>query len=159
MKKIVIFFMVILMLGIFQLAGNSADIQSEKKAIKKAIREFIDGCMNDYKEEAAKKYFHPDYNGLSLENMALKVATTSTFIEYAKRMRTKEPQGNKVKRSARILDVNVVGKIGLARFEVYAGEELRGTDFIVFLKTSGEWQFIRGLSILKKMVKDIDPDQ
>ncbi|MBN1272977.1 MAG: nuclear transport factor 2 family protein [Candidatus Aminicenantes bacterium] len=158
MKKIVIF-MAILMLGIIPLTGNNTDIQSDKIAIKKAIREFIDDCMNNYKEEAAKKHFHPDYRGLSLENNALKIATTSTFIEYAKSMKTKESQDSKIKRSVKILDVDVVEKIGLARFEVYAGEKLHGTDFIVFLKTGGEWQFIRGLSILENKVKDIDPCQ
>lgn len=158
MKKIVILFVAILLLSVSSLIGYSPDKKNEKEAIEKVIWEFMDGCMNKYEEDAVKKFLHPDFNGLSMENNRLNAATISTFIEYARKMKLKEPEGRKVRMSVKILNVDVVGKIGFADFEMYVGEKFLGSDFIVFLKTDGEWKFIRGVSIHHVEEGDIDPE-
>lgn len=147
MKRIVLLVVIILLLTALSLAGHGLNEKSEKKAIEKVILEFMDGCMNNYEEEAVIKCFHPDFNGLSMENDSINVSTRSIFVEYVRKMKTKEPEGRKTKRTARIISINVVRDIGLAEFETYSGDELLGTDFIVLLKSDGVWKFVRSVTL------------
>ena len=74
-----------------------ANNEKEQDAIEKVIRKFMDGCMNNYEVEAVKKYLHPDYSSLSINNNELQIATISTFIDYAEKMKLQEPHPSWVK--------------------------------------------------------------
>ena len=82
MERIVSLVVIILLLTGSLLATYSSDEKNEKKAIENVIWEFMDGCMNNYEEEAAIKCFHPDFNGLDMKNDSINVSTRFTFIEY-----------------------------------------------------------------------------
>lgn len=156
MERIVSFVVIILLLTGSSLAMCSSEEKNEKKAIEIVIWEFMDDCMNNYEEEAAIKCFHPDFNGLSMENDSINISTRSTFIEYIRKMKTKEHEAKRTKRAARILSVSVVRDIGLVEFETYMGDKLLGTDFIVMLKSDGVWKFIRSVTLYHAQEEEIN---
>lgn len=150
--------MLILLLAASSPSGHSAENKNDKESIEKVIREFMDGSMNDYEVASVQKCLHPDFNALSMEKNTLNVATISTYIKYVGDMKKKEPKGRKVRASVKLLDVEMVGEIGFAKFEVYVGDEFHGSDFMVLLKTAGKWKFIRGVSIHHGEEGDMDPE-
>jgi len=136
--------------------GYSAAKVNEDNPIEKTVLEFMERCMNNFEVEAVKKCFHPDFIGLSLENDSINAATRSTFIDYVRKMKNKEHEGRKAKRTAKILSSKTVKEIGFVEFETYRGNELLGTDFIVLLKSEGVWKFVRSITLYHSQEEKID---
>jgi len=158
MKRRTVLLIIIACFAVSFFTVLKAENEKEQEAIENVILEFMDGCMNNYEVEAVKKYLHPDYSSFSINNNELQVATISTFIDYAEKMKRKEPEGRKIKAAVKILNTRITGDIGFAKYEVYIGNELHGTDFVTFLKSDGEWKYMRAVAIHHGEEGNCDPE-
>ena len=138
--------------------GYSTAKDNENNPIEKTVLEFMEKCMNNFEVEAVEKCFHPDFIGLSMENDSINTATRSTFIDFVKRMKNKNNEGERETRKAKILSSKTVKEIGFVEFETYRGDKLMGTDYIVLLKTNGIWKFARSITLYHSQEEKIDPE-
>jgi hypothetical protein len=155
MKRVTIVLLGILIITASHVGyGMYAD--TDKDAIEKTVFEFMDRCMNNFEVEAVNECFHPDFIGLSMEKDEIDAATRSVFADYVKKMKNKAQDESRAKRIAKILSSRTVKDIGFAAFETYGGNERLGTDFMVLLKTDGQWQFIRSATLYHSQEENID---
>ncbi len=157
MKKAMVTMVMITLMVVSMFAAYKTKNENDQETISQLIHEYMDGGWNNYHMETFKKCLHPEFISLSIKNNEIETGTFSAFLEYAKKMRRKEPDGRKIKAKAKINTIKTMGYIGFAKFEVYLGDDLHGTDFMLFLKFEGEWKFVRGVSIHHGEEGNADP--
>ena len=138
--------------------GVPADSKTDKEAIEQVVFGFIEHCMNNFNVEGVETYFHPDFMGLSMENDTIRIATRSTFTDYIVRMKNNKSPDARQRRSAKILMCESIRDIGLVEFEIYRGNEMLGTDYIVLLKSAGVWKFVRSITHYNSQLNCFDPE-
>ncbi len=138
--------------------GVPADAKTDKEAIEQVVFGFIENCMNNFEVEGVETYFHPDFMGLSMENDSVRIATRSTFTDYIIKMKNNKSGNNQARRYVKILSCKAVRDIGLVEFEIYRGNELLGTDYIVLLKSDGVWKFVRSITLYNSQLNYFDPE-
>jgi hypothetical protein len=104
------------------------------------------GSMNRHDGEVFRRYFHRDFESHCVTNKELKTETVSGYLENAEKMKLKEPFGRTVKAEARGKLIKTMGHIGFAEFEIYIGNNLKRSCFMLLLKFDDGWKFMRGIS-------------
>jgi len=126
---------------------NVINVNDEKEAIKKVIQEaWLDGYSNLSNIEAMEKGFHHDYNFLGSRNNMLMKMPFSHFFEGVKIRKIKNPEGSKSKWSGKFVMVETIGKMGLAKVEIFKDAELHGTDYMSLLKFDDGWKLVTSIA-------------
>lgn len=149
MKKncfvLVLVIMVAVSLGAVEGTGSGSDL--EKEAVMKVIREaYVDGLQNLGDIGPIKNGFHPDFAILYIRDNQLKKYPINEWIESYKKRKEKNPDGPKVKATVKFLNVDVMGKAGTAKFELYRDSKLVFTDFLFLLKFDEGWKIVSKIS-------------
>ncbi len=143
MKRITFMIVVIMIFSVALLAVKKANSEREKAAIKKVIQEaYVDGIKNLGNIEKIEKGFHPDFNMLSVQDNKLRKFPINSWIEGVEKAKRENPNGPKIKTSVNFLMVDVVGNVGIAKFETYSGSKLAFTDIMVLLKFEEGWRIV-----------------
>jgi hypothetical protein len=143
MKRITLMIAVITVFSVALFAVKKANNEKEKEAIKKVIQEaYVDGIKNLGNIEKIEKGFHPDFNMLSVQDNKLRKFPISRWIEGVEKAKKENPDGPKVKASVNFLIVDVIGNVGIAKFETYSGSKLAFTDIMILLKFEEGWRIV-----------------
>ena len=146
MKRITVMIVVLVFFSVALFAVKKANNVEEKAAvaaIKKVIQEaYVDGIKNLGDIEKIKKGFHPDFNMLSVQENKLRKFPINSWIEGVEKAKRENPNGPRIKTSVKFLMVDVVGNVGIAKFETYSGTELAFTDIMVLLKFEEGWRIV-----------------
>jgi hypothetical protein len=158
MKKTIVstVFVVVLALSLF--GHDAADDVNDHKAIGKMLN-FMGDSMNRHDGEVFRKYFHRDFKSLSVQNNELKTETVSQYLENAEKMKLKESRGRTVKVVVKSRGIKIMGHIGFAQFEVYIGNDLQTSVFMLLVKFEEEWKFMRGISVDHGEEGNADPKE
>lgn len=144
-KFIPLILTVLLVFPLLAFGQNSVD--REKEVIKNVIQDaLVDGYLNDYNIEAMEKGIHPDFTIVELRGNALSKRGYSDMLEYVNRVKPERPDGRRVRVTIKILDVDVVGKIGCAKVEFYVRTDLHGTDYITLVKFNEGWKLVNSVA-------------
>ena len=68
--------------------------------------------------------------------------TLDRWIESVKKRKKENPGGPKEKTTAKFLQVDVIGKVGTAKFELYRDSKLIFTDIMTHLKFEEGWRIV-----------------
>jgi hypothetical protein len=145
MKQVTVFLMMVLLGTAFVFAGDKADVQKDKEAIKKVILSaYCDGIANVGDPAAMQKGFHPGFNLIGLTGdkaNTWKLPIYSWMISVEKRKKAgKYPPKEKV--TFKFPHIDVVGTAALAKIHFYKGERLAYTDFLSLYKFNDGWKIV-----------------
>jgi len=124
-----------ILIVLFFTATFSANSQSEKELIKKALYHYIEGTANG-EPARVQKAFHKDLNLYSVRNDAVHVWHGQKYIGNIK-------QGKKSNRVGKIISIDYENNAAMAKLEIdMPGAKRVYTDYMLLLKVKGMWKVI-----------------
>ncbi|MCX2679741.1 nuclear transport factor 2 family protein [Galbibacter sp. EGI 63066] len=109
--------------------------QTEKELITKTLMDYIEGTANG-EPERLKNAFHKDLNLYHVTNDSIVVWSGQKYISNVK-------LGEKSNRIGKIISIDYKNNAASAKIEVDMPDKKRVyTDYLLLLKTGGNWQII-----------------
>lgn len=131
---------------LFMSANLSAQIDTEKDAIKKVIQEsYIDGIQNLGDIETIRKGFHPSFVllGVSPNNLITQLPIY-TWIEMVELRKLETPNGlpPEKKVTCEFEFIDVTGTAAVAKFKFFVGGKQVFTDYLNLYKFKEGWRIV-----------------
>ncbi len=139
-KKIVLSAMILAMLTF---SGTFAANDDEKKAVMSVVEEaYVKGVHSDPSGEAMRKGFHPDFIMFVQEGDKITKVTRDEWITRIEDAKAKNSGAPKPIVKHEFPLVEITGKAGIVKVELYKDGRHVFTDFISLYKFEDGWKII-----------------
>lgn len=127
---------------LFMFGALSADVKSDKAAIKELIQKcYIDGAFVKYDGDAMAKGFYKDFSIFTNSKGEVKRYPIKAWVENTKKKRAAgKSLGWKLTWKLPVLDVT--GDAAMAKIEIYKDGKILFTDYQGFYRLNGKWTIV-----------------
>lgn len=114
----------------------------EKEVIKEVVQEAINVAFIKGDIDLIKKYYHPGYTYITLEDNLLHYTPLYNLLEEVKRRKIKGEYPSKEKISIEFLSIEVAGHAATVKFDFSRQEKRTCADFVSLYRFREGWRIV-----------------
>jgi len=117
--------------------------QSDADAIRGVIEKaYIEGIHTTQDEAAVRRGFHPDFIMYVLKDNTLVKFTVDNWLARVQQLKASNPQLWSEKTRCTYRSLEIAGYTAVVEIDVYKGDTLFSTDFMLLYKFSEGWRIV-----------------